>query len=77
MACFAKSGGFGRTYENLDDIEIKTICGENDRILGIDELNKFQKMNNLNLVKLKNCGHLPHLDLPELTEKIIKDFLLN
>ena len=77
LACFAKSGGFGRTYENLDDIEIKTICGENDRILGIDELNKFQKMNNLNLVKLKNCGHLPHLDLPQLTEKMIIDFLLN
>ena len=77
LACFAKSGGFGRTYENLKDIEIKTICGENDRILGIDELNKFQKINNLNLVKLKNCGHLPHLDLPQLTEKMIIDFLLN
>ncbi len=77
LASFAKSGGFGRTYENLQNIEIKTICGENDRILGIDELNKFQKINNLNLVKLKNCGHLPHLDLPQLTEKIIKDFLLN
>ena len=76
LACFAKSGGFGGTYENFSNIEIKTICGENDNILGIDELNKFQKINNLNLVKLKNCGHLPHLDLPQLTEKIIKDFLL-
>ena len=77
LACFAKSGGFGGTYENIRDIEIKTICGENDRILGVKELNKFQKINNLNLVKLKNCGHLPHLDLPELTDKIIKDFLIN
>jgi len=76
LACFAKSGGFGRTYEDFKDIEIKTICGENDRILGIDELNKFQKINNLNSVKLKNCGHLPHLDLPQLTEKMITDFLL-
>ena len=77
LASFAKSGGFGGTYEKFEDIEIKTICGENDRILGIDELKKFQKINNLNLVKLKNCGHLPHLDLPQLTEKMIKDFLLN
>ena len=77
LASFAKSGGFGGTYEKFKDIEIKTICGENDRILGIDELKKFQKTNNLNLVKLKNCGHLPHLDLPQLTEKMIKDFLLN
>jgi len=77
LACFAKSGGFGGTYENLKNIKIKTICGENDKILGIDELDKFQKINNLNLVKLKNCGHLPHLDLPQLTEKMIIDFILN
>jgi len=77
LACFAKSGGFGDTYENFKNVEIKTICGENDRILGVNELNKFRKINNLNLVKLRNCGHLPHLDLPQLTEKIIIDFLLN
>jgi len=76
LACFAKSGGFGGTYENFKDIQIKTICGENDRILGVNELNKFKNINNLNLVKLKNCGHLPHLDLPQLTEKMIIDFLL-
>ena len=77
LACFAKSGGFGGTYENFDSIEIKTICGEDDRILGVDELNKFQNIINLNLVRLKNCGHLPHLDLPQLTKKMIKDFILN
>ena len=77
LACFAKSGGFGGTYENFNSIEIKTICGVDDRILGFDELNKFQNINNLNLVRLKNCGHLPHLDLPQLTEKMIIDFLLN
>jgi len=77
LACFAKSGGFGGTYENFNNIEIKTICGVDDRILGINELNKFQKFNNLNLVRLKNCGHLPHLDLPQLTGKIITDFILD
>jgi len=77
LASFAKSGGFGGTYKNFKNVEIKTICGENDRILGFDELNKLKKINNLNLVQLKNCGHLPHLDLPQLTEKIILDFLLN
>ncbi len=77
LASFAKSGGFGGTYKNFKNVEIKTICGENDRILGFDELNKLKKINNLNLVQLKNCGHLPHLDLPQLTEKIILDFVLN
>ncbi len=77
LACFARSGGFGGTYKDLMDIETKTICGENDKILGLKELNKLMKIDKLNLVKLKNCGHLPHLDLPELTEKIIVDFFLN
>ena len=76
LASFAKSGGFGDTYEKFKNIEIKTICGENDRILGMRELNKFENINNLNLVKLKNCGHLPHLDLPQITEKMIIDFLI-
>ena len=40
LACFAKNGGFGGTYENFKNIKIKTICGENDRILGVNELNK-------------------------------------
>ncbi len=77
LASFAKNGGFGETYECFKNIEIKTICGENDKILGKNELNKFRNIDNLNFVKLKNCGHLPHLDLPQLTEKIIIDFLLN
>ena len=76
LASFAKSGGFGGTYTHFKDVKTKTICGENDRILGLNELNKINKVKDLNMVKLKNCGHLPHLDLPQLTEKIIVDFLL-
>ena len=74
LACFARSGGFGGTYKCLNTIKTKTICGENDRILGKNELNKLEKIKNLNLVRLKNCGHLPHVDLPHLTNKIIQDF---
>ncbi len=77
LASFAKNGGFGGTYENFENIKIKTICGENDRILGYEELNKLKKINNLNFVNLRRCGHLPHLDLPEITEKMIVDFLLS
>ena len=77
LACFARSGGFGGTYEDFKDIETKTICGDSDKILGVKELDKLERIKKLNLIKLKNCGHLPHLDLPELTEKIIEDYLLN
>ena len=74
LASFARSGGFGGSYEYLQNIPIKTVCGLNDRILGKNEINKLKETRELNFLGLKNCGHLPHLDLPELTSKIIFDF---
>jgi len=74
LASFAKSGGFGGTSKYVKDINIKTVCGNNDRILGVKELNNLSKCKKLNTVILKNCGHLPHLDLEELTSKIILDY---
>ncbi len=74
LASFAKSGGFASTYEYMQNIPIKTICGENDRILGKKEINKIKQIDQLNFIGLKNCGHLPHVDLPSLTGKIICDY---
>ena len=74
LASFASSGGFGGSYKYLQDIPLKTVCGLNDRILGKNEINKLRNTKSLNFLGLKNCGHLPHLDLPELTSKIIFDF---
>ena len=76
LASFAKNGGFGGTLKYLQDIPTKTICGDNDRILGIKELNKLKQISKLNFLGLKNCGHLPHLDLPQLTGKIIYDYFI-
>ncbi len=75
LASFANSGGFGGSYKYLQNIPVKTVCGLNDRILGKKEINKLRDTKRLNFLGLKNCGHLPHLDLPELTSKIIFDFL--
>ncbi len=74
LASFANSGGFGGTYKYIKNIPTKVICGENDRILGSKELNRIKSIKKFNSLILKNCGHLPHLDLPELTGKIIIDF---
>ena len=74
LASFAKSGGFAGTYKYLPNIPIKTLCGENDRILGKKEINNIKKIDHLNFISLKNCGHLPHVDLPSLTSKIIADY---
>ncbi len=77
LASFAKSGGFAGTYKYIRNISIKTICGENDRILRKKEINKIKEIDQLNFLGLKNCGHLPHVDLPSLTSKIIYDYFIN
>jgi len=74
LASFAKSGGFAGTYKNLGNISVKTICGENDRILGKNEIDKIKRIDQLNAIELRNCGHLPHVDLPAISGKIIYDF---
>ncbi len=74
LASFASSGGFGGSYKYFQNNPVKTVCGLNDRILGKNELNKLRETKSLNFLGLKNCGHLPHLDLPELTSKVIFDF---
>ncbi len=76
LASFAKSGGFAGTHKYIQNIPIKAICGENDRILGKKEIKNIKKIDKLNFVGLQNCGHLPHVDLPSLSSKIIKDYFL-
>ena len=77
LASFAKSGGFAGTYKFVPSIPIKTFCGENDRILGKKEMENIKKVEELNFVGLQNCGHLPHVDLPSMVSKILKDYFLN
>ncbi len=76
LASFAKSGGFAGTHKYIQNIPIKTLCGENDRILGKKEIKNLRKIEKLNYVGLQNCGHLPHVDLPALSSKIIQDYFL-
>ena len=76
LASFANSGGFAGTYKYIQNFSIKTICGENDRILGKKEIKNIKKIEQLNCVGLQNCGHLPHIDLPSLSGKIIYDYFL-
>jgi len=76
LASFAKSGGFAGTHKYIQNIPIKTLCGENDRILGKKEIKNIRKIEKLNFVGLQNCGHLPHVDLPSISSKIIQDYFL-
>jgi len=77
LASFAKSGGFAGTQKYIQNIPIKTLCGENDRILGKKEIKNIKEIEKLNFIGLQNCGHLPHVDLPILSGKIIEDYFCN
>jgi len=37
-------------------------------------MHAVKKIEELNCVGLQNCGHLPHIELPSLSCKIIKDY---
>ena len=76
LASFAKSGGFAGSYKYIQNFSIKTLCGENDRILGKKEIKNIKNIEKLNFVGLQNCGHLPHIDLPSLSSKVINDYFL-
>ena len=56
LESFAKSGGFAGTHKYIQNIPIKTLCGENDRILGKKEIkniiqNRWSKDVAVNTVK--------------------------
>ena len=69
LACFAKSGGVANLGLPLPQTPLKVIWGEDDRIL-----NQSQKRESKHLLgdcseELKECGHLPHLERPEIIAK--------
>lgn len=80
LISFTKSGGYGSFSQQLNNIEKSTliIWGENDKILGIKSANEFQeKIPHSKLIWVKNCGHVPHLEQPEITANHILDFANN
>jgi pimeloyl-ACP methyl ester carboxylesterase len=77
LIAFTKSGGYASFGEKLSQIKQPTLIlwGESDRILGTDDAYKFQKaIAHSQLIWLKDCGHVPHLEQPQLTAKHILEF---
>ncbi|HEY9812246.1 MAG TPA: alpha/beta hydrolase, partial [Candidatus Sericytochromatia bacterium] len=74
---FTKSGGYGSFGEKLSEIKQQTLIlwGKNDRILGTGDADKFKNaIANSQLIWIKNCGHVPHLEQPEITANHILEF---
>lgn len=77
LISFTKSGGYGNFKEKLSEIEKNTLIlwGKQDKILGTKDAEKFKQLiPNSELIWIKNCGHVPHLEQPEITANYILDF---
>jgi pimeloyl-ACP methyl ester carboxylesterase len=69
--------GYGLFGDRLKEISQLTliIWGENDQILGTKIAAEFVKeIPEGKLIWIKECGHLPHLEKPEITAEYILEW---
>lgn len=77
MVTFTKSGGYNGFSDRLSRVQQPTsiLWGDSDEILGTADAEKFQQaIANSQLIWIENCGHVPHLEKPEIAAKHILDF---
>jgi pimeloyl-ACP methyl ester carboxylesterase len=77
LIAFTKSGGYQSFGEKLSEIKQPTLIlwGESDRILGTRDAHKFKEaIAHSQLIWIKDCGHVPHLEQPQVTAKHILEF---
>jgi len=80
LASFTKSGGYGSFRDRLSEIRRPTLIlwGRNDRILGTKDAEKFRDaIDGSKLIWIDNCGHVPHLERPDITAEHILNFRIN
>ena len=78
MLSFMQSGGFKpATKVSKIDVPSLVLWGRQDGILDGNEFaNKFlETLPNAQLQWIEECGHVPHLEQPEVTAKLISTFL--
>jgi pimeloyl-ACP methyl ester carboxylesterase len=72
---FTKSGGYGNFGDFLGQISqpALTLWGRQDQILGVKDADRFQQLlPQCKLVWIENCGHVPHLERPQVTADLIR-----
>ncbi|ARV58189.1 2-hydroxy-6-oxohepta-2,4-dienoate hydrolase [Nostocales cyanobacterium HT-58-2] len=78
LIAFTKSGGYSAfRFKKLAEIVQPTLIlwGDSDRILGTRDANRFKlAIANSKLIWIKDCGHVPHLEQPQMTAQHILEF---
>lgn len=80
LIAFTQSGGYAGFGEKLAQIKQQTLIlwGKQDRILGTADAEKFARaIAHSQLIWIPDCGHVPHLEKPQITAQHILDFLNN
>ncbi|WP_139253766.1 alpha/beta fold hydrolase [Hydrococcus rivularis] len=78
LIAFTKSGGYGNFSTQLSQIQQSSLIlwGKCDRILGTKAATQFEQLlPNSQLVWIENCGHVPHLEQPQITAERILEFV--
>ena len=78
LIAFTRSGGYGYLIDRLPEIGQETLIlwGKQDRILGTKPAQQFQqRLPHSQLDWVDNCGHVPHLEQPSITAKLILNFV--
>ncbi|MBP5976931.1 alpha/beta hydrolase [Brasilonema sp. CT11] len=78
LIAFTKSGGYSAfRFKKLAEIVQPTLIfwGDSDKILGIRDANRFKlAIPHSKLIWIKDCGHVPHLEQPQITAQHILEF---
>jgi pimeloyl-ACP methyl ester carboxylesterase len=75
---FTKSGGYGNFGELLNRISQPALIlwGKQDQILGVKDADRFQQLlPESELAWVENCGHVPHLEQPQVTADLVQIWL--
>jgi pimeloyl-ACP methyl ester carboxylesterase len=77
LSALAGSAKALRLNSRLHRIKAPTLLlwGKEDTMIPVKFVEPFVKMKNCRIVMLENCGHRPHVDRPEVFNKIVVDFL--
>jgi pimeloyl-ACP methyl ester carboxylesterase len=74
LISFTKSGGYGNFGDLLSQISqsVLILWGRQDQILGVKDADRFQQLlPQSKLVWVENCGHVAHLEQPQVTAELL------
>ncbi|MDZ8187401.1 MAG: alpha/beta hydrolase [Nostoc sp. ChiSLP02] len=78
LISYVKTGGYTNLANRISQIDKPTLIlwGETDDMLPLGDAEKFQQdIKNSHLVKLKNCGHAPQIEQPQIISEYILQFV--